>query len=148
MGLPFWRFSHLLRLNIILLILCSQLEQLGTMVCPRLWGRTLSLIGFRLTGVAGAMMNALHIAPYWKKYFHHPAKAQLGLINAIFPGREDLWTRDGHANRRMVWETNCAPHCFHNLYLWFSYTSCFHQHGNACILEMVSWYPQTRVLLF
>lgn len=31
------------------------------------------------------MMNALQIAPYWKKYFHHPAKAQLGLINAIFP---------------------------------------------------------------
>jgi MFS family permease len=31
------------------------------------------------------MMNALHIAPYWRKYFHHPVKAQLGLINAIFP---------------------------------------------------------------
>jgi len=30
-------------------------------------------------------MNALQIAPYWKAYFGHPVKAQLGLINAIYP---------------------------------------------------------------
>ena len=31
------------------------------------------------------MMNALQIAPYWTAYFGHPVKAQLGLINAIYP---------------------------------------------------------------
>lgn len=30
-------------------------------------------------------MNALQIAPHWKSYFHHPAGATLGGINAIFP---------------------------------------------------------------
>lgn len=35
--------------------------------------------------ITGAMMNALQIAPYWKIYFGHPAKARLGLINAIYP---------------------------------------------------------------
>ncbi|CZR55815.1 related to hexose transporter protein [Phialocephala subalpina] len=63
-GMPFWRVWHLLRLNLILLI---PMFSAGTI------------------GYDGAMINALQIAPYWKKYFHHPVKAQLGLINAIFP---------------------------------------------------------------
>lgn len=31
------------------------------------------------------MMNALQIAPFWKTYFGHPARGDLGLVNAIFP---------------------------------------------------------------
>ncbi|KFZ02444.1 hypothetical protein V500_00187 [Pseudogymnoascus sp. VKM F-4518 (FW-2643)] len=61
---PFWRKWHLLRLNLILLV-------------------TLSTSG--TVGYDGAMMNALQIAPFWKTYFGHPARGDLGLVNAIFP---------------------------------------------------------------
>ncbi|KFZ23138.1 hypothetical protein V502_02382 [Pseudogymnoascus sp. VKM F-4520 (FW-2644)] len=61
---PFWRKWHLLRLNLILLV---PLFTSGTV------------------GYDGAMMNALQIAPFWKTYFGHPARGDLGLVNAIFP---------------------------------------------------------------
>ena len=31
------------------------------------------------------MMNALQINPKWKSYYHYPAKAKLGAINAMMP---------------------------------------------------------------
>ncbi|KAH8799045.1 general substrate transporter [Xylogone sp. PMI_703] len=63
-GRAFWRVPHLLHLNAILLV-------------PMFSSATI--------GYDGAMMNALQIAPFWKKHFHSPSGSQLGAINAIFP---------------------------------------------------------------
>ncbi|CAH0055974.1 unnamed protein product [Clonostachys solani] len=59
-----WQEPHLLRLNMLLLVV---------------------MMAAATVGYDGAMMNALQINPEWKSYYNNPAKAKLGAINAMMP---------------------------------------------------------------
>ncbi|KAH7001152.1 general substrate transporter [Ilyonectria destructans] len=61
---PWWREMHLIRLNALVFLCCMSAATVG---------------------YDGAMMNALQINPSWKSYYHYPAKAKLGAINAMLP---------------------------------------------------------------
>uniref|UniRef100_A0A8H7N8P6 Major facilitator superfamily (MFS) profile domain-containing protein n=1 Tax=Bionectria ochroleuca TaxID=29856 RepID=A0A8H7N8P6_BIOOC len=61
---PWWKEPHLLRLNMLLLVV---------------------MMAAATVGYDGAMMNALQINLEWKSYYNNPAKAKLGAINAMMP---------------------------------------------------------------
>ncbi|KXJ97585.1 general substrate transporter [Microdochium bolleyi] len=62
--LPWWKQSHLIKLNALLLLCCMSAATVG---------------------YDGAMMNALQINPSWKRAYNNPAKATLGAINGMMP---------------------------------------------------------------
>ncbi|ORY59264.1 hexose transporter [Pseudomassariella vexata] len=60
-GRYWFQESHLLRLNLLLLV---------------------PLLSSSVSGYDGSLMNSLQSLPQWKEYFGHPAGATLGLVNA------------------------------------------------------------------
>lgn len=58
---PWYRTSHLLKLNLILLV---------------------PLLSSSVAGYDGSMMNGLQATSSWKKYFNNPAGSKLGVVNA------------------------------------------------------------------
>ncbi|KAH6618828.1 general substrate transporter [Boeremia exigua] len=61
---PWWRVSHLIQLNLCLIV-------------PLLSSTTL--------GYDGSMMNGLQTLPQWRQFFGNPEGALLGLMNAVYP---------------------------------------------------------------
>ncbi|KAI5928353.1 general substrate transporter [Camillea tinctor] len=61
---PWYRTSHIVKLNLALLV---------------------PLLSSASLGYDGSMMNGLQTLPQWKEFFGNPSGALLGLINAVYP---------------------------------------------------------------